>query len=199
MLLPTTYTWSIYVSPKPRPHRVAEKFHFAILRIEATRASRGLSAIAELPVYSLLSVISMIRIHCLMNFKTKTVSAILHYCFISVDNVLFGYDLKLTNADFQTQWLQITVSGRPFVKRFALCCRTVVLSCPVLSVTLVYYGQTVGRIKMKLGMRVGLGPGHIVLDVDPAPPPQTGTASPRRIFSPNLLWPNGWMDQDTAW
>jgi len=32
----------------------------------------------------------------------------------------------------------------------------------VLSVTLVYCGQTVGRIKMKLGMQVGLGPGHSV-------------------------------------
>jgi len=29
---------------------VAKKFHFAILRIEVTRASRGLSAIAELLV-----------------------------------------------------------------------------------------------------------------------------------------------------
>ena len=28
----------------------------------------------------------------------------------------------------------------------------------------------------ELGMEVGLGPGHIVLDGDPAPPPQTGTA-----------------------
>ena len=27
---------------------------------------------------------------------------------------------------------------------------------------------------MKLGMRVGLGPGHIVLDGDPAPPPAKG-------------------------
>jgi len=46
-------------------------------------------------------------------------------------------------------------------------------SCPVcLSVTLVYYGQTVGWIKTKLGTQVGLGPGHIVLDGDPAPPPQ---------------------------
>jgi len=45
-----------------------------------------------------------------------------------------------------------------------------------LSVTLVYCGQTVGWIKMKLGMQVGLGPGHIVLDEDPAPPPQRGTA-----------------------
>jgi len=36
------------------------------------------------------------------------------------------------------------------------------LSCPVclsiLSVTLMYCGQTVGHIKMKLGMQVGLGP-----------------------------------------
>jgi len=29
---------------------------------------------------------------------------------------------------------------------------------------------------MKPGMHVGLGPGHIVLDADPAPPPQRGTA-----------------------
>ena len=39
--------------------------------------------------------------------------------------------------------------GRPFVKRFALCYHTI--SClSVLSVTLVYCGQTVGWIKMKL-------------------------------------------------
>jgi len=54
--------------------------------------------------------------------------------------------------------------------------RCPVLSCPVLSVylstTLVYCGQTVGWIKMKLGMEVGLVPGHIVLDGDP--PPQKG-------------------------
>jgi len=31
-------------------HAVAQKFHFAILRIEVTRASRGLYAIAELLV-----------------------------------------------------------------------------------------------------------------------------------------------------
>jgi len=39
----------------------------------------------------------------------------------------------------------------------------------VLSVTLVHCGQTVGQIHMKLGMQVDLGPGHIVLDGDPAP------------------------------
>jgi len=49
----------------------------------------------------------------------------------------------------------------------------------VLSVALVYCGQTDERIKMKLGMEVGLGPGYIVLDGDPAPPPPKGTASPQ--------------------
>jgi len=43
------------------------------------------------------------------------------------------------------------------------------LSC--LSVMLVYFGQTAKWIKMKLGTHVGLGPSHIVLDGDPAPPP----------------------------
>ena len=38
--------------------------------------------------------------------------------------------------------------------------------------------QTVGRIKMKLGVQVGLGPYHIVLDGDPAPPPQKGAEPP---------------------
>ena len=40
----------------------------------------------------------------------------------------------------------------------------------VLFVTLMHCGQTVGWIKMLLGMEVGLGPGHIVLDRDPAVP-----------------------------
>jgi len=44
----------------------------------------------------------------------------------------------------------------------------------VLSVTFVNCGQTVGRIKMKRGTQVGLGPGHIVLDGDPALPPPKG-------------------------
>jgi len=51
--------------------------------------------------------------------------------------------------------------------------------CPVclsvLSVTLVYCGQMVGRMKMKLGVQVGLGRGHIVLNGDPAPT-KRGTA-----------------------
>jgi len=65
----------------------------------------------------------------------------------------------------------LTVFGRPFVKRFALCYRSVV---SVLSVTLVYCGQTVGRIKTKLGTQVGLGHGHTALDRDPPTPPLKG-------------------------
>ena len=41
-----------------------------------------------------------------------------------------------------------------------------------LSVTLVYCGQTVEWIKMKLGTQVDLGPSDIVMDGDPAPPPK---------------------------
>jgi len=45
---------------------------------------------------------------------------------------------------------------------------------------------------MALGMEVGLGPRHIVLDGDPAPLPKKG-AEPTQIFGPFLLWPNGWI------
>jgi len=55
----------------------------------------------------------------------------------------------------------VVVFGRPFVKRYALRCRTIVLSC--LSLTLVYCGQTAEWNKMKLGVEVGLVPSHIVL------------------------------------
>ena len=40
--------------------------------------------------------------------------------------------------------------------------------------TLVYYGETVGWIKIKLGIEVGLVPSHIVLDGDPALLPPKG-------------------------
>jgi len=52
---------------------------------------------------------------------------------------------------------------------------------------------------MPLGMEVGLGPDDIVLDGDPAPPPQNGAEPHSPTFGPCLLWPNDWMDQDGAW
>jgi len=49
---------------------------------------------------------------------------------------------------------------------------------------------------MKLGVQVGLDPGHLVIDGDTAPLPKG--AQPQ-IFGPYLLWPKGCMDQDAAW
>jgi len=54
--------------------------------------------------------------------------------------------------------------------------------CLVLSVTLVYCGQTVGRIKTSLDPGVGLGPGDIVLDGAQSPP-RGGTSSNFRPMS----------------
>ena len=42
---------------------------------------------------------------------------------------------------------------------------------------------------MPSGMEVDLGPGHIVLDGDPAYPPKGHSSHP--FFGPCLLWPNG--------
>jgi len=62
----------------------------------------------------------------------------------------------------------------------------------VLSVLLMYCGQTVGRIKIKLGKQVGRGPGHIALDGDPAPPPHKGGGAPNfRPMSVVAKWLHG--------
>ena len=79
----------------------------------------------------------------------------------------------------------------PFVKRFALCYRTVVcLSC--LSVTLVYCGRA-DQGETWHGGRPRLWP-HCVR-WGPNSPAQRGTAP---NFGPCLLWPNGCMDQDAT-
>jgi len=67
----------------------------------------------------------------------------------------------------------------------------------VLSVTLVYCGQTVGWIKMKPGTEVGLGPGDIVLDGDPTPSPKKGGTAPPILA--HVLWPNNCLDQAATW
>ena len=73
--------------------------------------------------------------------------------------------------------------GRPFVKRFALCYRSVVclsdLSVHVCDVRALWPNGWSGRIKIKLGMQVGRGPGHIELGRDPAPPPLKGHSHPQ--------------------
>jgi len=50
---------------------------------------------------------------------------------------------------------------------------------------------------VKLGTQVGLGPGHIVLDGDPATPTPKGHSPP--IFGLYLLQQNGCMAGDVTW
>jgi len=85
------------------------------------------------------------------------------------------------------------VFGRPFVERYALCYQTVVC----LFVCDVDVPWPNGWTDQNETWQAGLGPGHIVLDGDPAPLPQKGAEPP--IFGPCLLWPNGWMHQDATW
>jgi len=64
----------------------------------------------------------------------------------------------------------------------------------LLSVTLVYCGQTLRWIRMPLGTDVG--PGHIVL-WRPSSPRKVAQQPP--LFGPCLLRPNDWMVQDAIW
>jgi len=50
-----------------------------------------------------------------------------------------------------------------------------------------------------LGTEVGLGPGHILLDGNPAASLPKKGAQPSPNFQPILLWPNGWMHQYATW
>jgi len=48
-----------------------------------------------------------------------------------------------------------------------------------------------------LGMEVGLGPCHIVLDREPAPPLPKGGGAPN--FLAHIQMAGAWMDQDATW
>ena len=51
---------------------------------------------------------------------------------------------------------------------------------------------------MPLCVDVGVGPGHIVLDGDPAHSSKRAEL-PQFLARPCLLWPSRWMDQDNTW
>jgi len=67
----------------------------------------------------------------------------------------------------------------------------------VLSVTFVHCGQTVGRIKMKFSMQVGLGPWPHCVRWGPSSPSPNEVRPP--IFGPYLFRPSGCIDQDVTW
>jgi len=99
-----------------------------------------------------------------------------------------------------TSWLPIkfrVIFGRPFVKRFALCYRTVVLSvCPVcLSVCNVRALWPNGWTDQDETWHAGMPRPwpHCVRGGRPSSTSPKGAEPP--IFGPYLLWPNGCMDQ----
>jgi len=84
--------------------------------------------------------------------------------------------------------------GRPFVKPFAQCYRTVV--CPVCLRSWCIVAKRLGWMDQDETCR-RLDPGHIVLDGDSAPLhkfPKTGTAN----FRPMAIVANDCMDQDAT-
>jgi len=90
----------------------------------------------------------------------------------------------------------IALDGDPFLK-----CRGHSLPLPRICGPFLLC-QTVKWIKMPLGMEVGVGhsaQGDYVIWEPSSPPLRKRGHSLPLIFSPCLLWPNGWMDQDATW
>ena len=85
---------------------------------------------------------------------------------------------------FRSEW-RVLVNFQQYF--WAIACKTVrrmyrSVVLPV-SITPVYPGQTVGWIRMPRGVEVGLDPGDIVLDGDPALPTEKRHSSPRPTFT----------------
>ena len=85
-----------------------------------------------------------------------------------------------------------TVFWRPFVKRFALCCRTVV--CPVCNVGVLRSNDWTDQGETWRAGRPRPWP-HCVRWERRPPPPKGHTP----IFGPYLLSPNGSMNQNATW
>jgi len=129
-----------------------------------------------------------------MPFNTNnTVHPFLYNKYIYIVNFLLTSNPKqLISFSFSTKeltlftfWATVCKTVRPMLSDR---CLSVLF---ILSVTFMHCGQMVGWIKMKLGMQVGLDPGHIVLDRDPAPLPQRGTTPSFRPISVAAKWLHG--------
>jgi len=90
-------------------------------------------------------------------------------------------------------WANAQCDGRPAEHRWRPLFNAAkfgwrpLLECRGVSSAHVHCCQTAGWIKTALGTEVGLGPGHIVLDGDPAPLLKKGAESLSPIFGPFLL------------
>jgi len=108
----------------------------------------------------------------------------------------FGATLGVEIGHYHYGGYWLLVFGRPFVKRFALCYRTVVLSaCPVCNVDALWPNGWTDQDEIWHAGRPPPWP-HCVRR-GPSSPPTKGHSP--QIFGPYLLRPNGWMDQDATW
>jgi len=100
------------------------------------------------------------------------------------------------------------VFGRPFVKRFALCYRSVVclfcLSCPscpvclsVCNVGVLWPNGWMDQDATWYRCRSPPRPHCVRWGL--SSPSQKGHSPPPPIFGPRMLWPNSWLDQDATW
>jgi len=103
---------------------------------------------------------------------------------------MFGPSLLCPNG-----WMYQDASwyrGRPPPKRHCVWCGPSSLpkrgQSPPPFLAYVCCGQTSGWIKMPPGTKVGFFPCHIVLNGDPAPPPERKGHSNPHVFGPCLLW-----------
>ena len=88
---------------------------------------------------------------------------------------------------------KLKVFGRPFVKRFALCYRTVVCPVsPVCDVGLLWPNGWMDQDATSCGRRPRLWP-HCVRWG-----PSSSKGAQPTIFGTCLLWPNGWIHQDAT-
>jgi len=91
---------------------------------------------------------------------------------------MFGASSELASVmEFGCFWATVSKMVRPTLSDPLSVC--LMLSCPVRDVGISW----VGSIKMPLGMEVGLGRGHTVLDGDPVPPSKKGHSSPSANFA----------------
>ena len=84
--------------------------------------------------------------------------------------------LTITLANLNQFWATVCKTVRPMLSvRCLSVCLSCLSVCPVCNVGVLWPNGWSDQDETC--MQVGLGPGHIVLEGDPAPPPQRGTAS----------------------
>ena len=162
---------------------VFDNFGTDILLLEVSLAMHICSVNNCKPTVFVLKKLQYWMLHNMnILFTPRSCSSILRG--IQSETAIFTWTRKSQN-DFCSFYATVCKMVRPVLSDRCLSSLSC-LSLSCLSVTLAYNGQMVGRIKMKLGMQVGLRPGHIVLCGNPTAPPQRGIAPNFRPISASV-------------